>query len=1315
MKNKTISIMRRIFGAAALLSAFAVTTSTSLAQNSIGINFAGRQWSIGGQTPQTLTYTDYAGAVVQQNWNNVDLGGHDSGGLGQIIGPNAGVLSDNSGAATGLSFTYSAQGMWSMNQQNGLTGNQQLMNGYSDVENTNNGTYGIGNITYSLYDVYVYITADGNGRLAGVSINGGASHYLLTGAAGYNFSNPLLEGAATTSAGATNAHYVCFRSVSGDSLQIAVSRDASNIGVAAIQIVDKSGTVYQPSFAFQPTSKKLYAGGTARFVAAASGTAPFTYCWQKNGVNLSDAGNVSGSTSNVLTISNVTAANVASYTLVVSNIAGFATSTPVQLDVVTPVGAYEQAIVSDNPVAYYRLNDLDNPVFTPNAQAFDYVGGANGVYGMTVDTKGTGTQGPQPIDGFPGFEADNGAASFGAYFNTSQITLPSLGITTNAVTLTGWIYPTETGTITANSGIIFNRGVNVAGLNYSSNTNADGNLTLGYNWNNDGGAYGWNSGLVPPRGLWSFVALVVTPSDATIYLANTNGIASSVHSYAHVNQSFNAIAIGNDPFDPNSGDRVFNGKMDEVAVFNKALTQSQVIALFTSASGMANFPPSIAVQPSPQSPYAQQTARFSVSALGTAPLNYQWQVQSNGVFVNVPNGGRISGANGPTLTISNVSVSDSANYTVIVNNVFNSVTSSPASLNVTASSYANAVMATGPMAYYSFNETGDPASGSVTAYDYVGGFNGVYGTHVKNGNPAYGVAGPLSADGFPSFPGNNTAAKTTNGANGHVTVAPWTINTNTVTFTAWIRPDSVPGSWSGIVFCRGGGMSAGLNFNGSLTGNGNRILSFTWGNNSGWNSQLAPPTNQWSFVGLVISPTNASIYMINTNGIKIASTPAANAVQNFAGTATLGCDPYDLSGRNFSGAIDEAAVYNRSLSTEEMVYLYTHGTGVGMVPQVTMLTPSVVAGYPGMSVTITASVVGSGPFTYAWYRGATLLNNGGNVSGANSLSLTISNVSASDAGDYKLIVTGSAGSTPSTLSTLNVGTVPSNPYHSTVLAANPFAYWRLNETSGTVAHDSIGGHDGTYGSAMNLGAPGQQGAGMFGVAADTTAARFTANTDQSWVTVPALNLNTNTVTIMAWVYPTLRPDSWSGIFLTKSPGGAGLTFRDNTPNTLGMMWNDGAFWYSGTSLTVPVNQWSLVALSVEPTMATLYVMNSSGTNSWVNNAAMNVEPWNGVSRIGNDSYAINRTFNGYINEVAVFNRTLSGTELGAFYSTAATAQLAPITLQIQKNGTSVNLIWTGGTLYESDTVNGTWTPVQNALSPRLLTPGGASKFYRVIR
>jgi len=74
--------------------------------------------------------------------------------------------------------------------------------------------------------------------------------------------------------------------------------------------------------------------------------------------------------------------------------------------------------------------------------------------------------------------------------------------------------------------------------------------------------------------------------------------------------------------------------------------------------------PAITLQPQSQNVNVGSAAVFTVTAIGTGPLTYQWR--RNGV--NLVDGLNISGANSDTLTIDPVAVRDAVNYDVIVTN-----------------------------------------------------------------------------------------------------------------------------------------------------------------------------------------------------------------------------------------------------------------------------------------------------------------------------------------------------------------------------------------------------------------------------------------------------------------------------------------------------------------------------------------------------------------------------------------------------------------------------------------------------------------------
>ena len=89
-------------------------------------------------------------------------------------------------------------------------------------------------------------------------------------------------------------------------------------------------------------------------------------------------------------------------------------------------------------------------------------------------------------------------------------------------------------------------------------------------------------------------------------------------------------------------------------------------------------PPNIVTSPINQRVLQGGTASFSVTANGTQPLSYQWQMDG----VPLVDGGRISGSATPTLTITNLQFSDAGQYLVVVSNAYGVATSAAAALGV---------------------------------------------------------------------------------------------------------------------------------------------------------------------------------------------------------------------------------------------------------------------------------------------------------------------------------------------------------------------------------------------------------------------------------------------------------------------------------------------------------------------------------------------------------------------------------------------------------------------------------------------------------
>ncbi len=89
-------------------------------------------------------------------------------------------------------------------------------------------------------------------------------------------------------------------------------------------------TLIAPTITSQPLSQTVNPGAAVTFTVGASGSTPLTYQWRFNGAN------ISGATSSSYTKSNVQSTNAGNYSVVVSNLAGTATSANAVLTVNTP-------------------------------------------------------------------------------------------------------------------------------------------------------------------------------------------------------------------------------------------------------------------------------------------------------------------------------------------------------------------------------------------------------------------------------------------------------------------------------------------------------------------------------------------------------------------------------------------------------------------------------------------------------------------------------------------------------------------------------------------------------------------------------------------------------------------------------------------------------------------------------------------------------------------------------------------------------------------------------------------------------------------
>jgi alpha-L-arabinofuranosidase len=152
---------------------------------------------------------------------------------------------------------------------------------------------------------------------------------------------------------------------------------------------------------------------------------------------------------------------------------------------------------------------------------------------------------------------------------TSQyVTVPALNLNSNTVTMSGWVK--RNGAQSDYTGIVFYRN----GSGTASGISMRSSGQLAYHWNDSSSSWSWSSGLTVPDGVWTFVALVITPSNATMYMQPAGAaMQSAVNTASNAAQSFSGVAyIGQDPL----GGRFFNGSLDDFRIIGRALSAAEI-------------------------------------------------------------------------------------------------------------------------------------------------------------------------------------------------------------------------------------------------------------------------------------------------------------------------------------------------------------------------------------------------------------------------------------------------------------------------------------------------------------------------------------------------------------------------------------------------------------------------------------------------------------------------------------------------------------------------------------------------------------------
>ena len=315
-----------------------------------------------------------------------------------------------------------------------------------------------------------------------------------------------------------------------------------------------------PAVTAQPVGGTRYVGGAITIAASVYGYPEPQLQWKHDG------NAIAGATSHTLVLTNLQVTNAGSYVLYATNSAGFTNTVAATLNVLVPSG-YASVVLASSPMGYWRFSDGGG------TNAYDYIGVNNG-----LDALGQPLQaGPRP-PAFAGFESTN-SAPFMNGTNQGYATTSPLLSGLSEFTILGWFkidpsqYPFTGSAHPEGRASLFGQRLK-AELAFYQGTNlyfyGDGMSTIFV-----------TNGFTP--GAWHFVAAVSNPGSNTTTLYLDGAVVGSDLACSGASQP-SLFSIGkNVSFAPENA--FFPGNIDEVAVFDHALSASAVEGIYRAGTG----------------------------------------------------------------------------------------------------------------------------------------------------------------------------------------------------------------------------------------------------------------------------------------------------------------------------------------------------------------------------------------------------------------------------------------------------------------------------------------------------------------------------------------------------------------------------------------------------------------------------------------------------------------------------------------------------------------------------------------------------------
>jgi Concanavalin A-like lectin/glucanases superfamily/Ig-like domain CHU_C associated/PKD domain/CHU_C Type IX secretion signal domain len=616
--------------------------------------------------------------------------------------------------------------------------------------------------------------------------------------------------------------------------------------------------------------------------------------------------------------------------------------------------------------------------FTPDVrgQAVDLTNGLVACYSFSGNANdGSGNNNNGTANGPVLVDDRFGTAQSAYQFNgfSNFISVPSNAFRNNNYSYAAWVNPSVIPQLGDVGNII---SIGDGGGQHQALNLANVYATSGYvGWNAGGfnngfpGTTSATSGIIPTVNQWYHLVSTRDDNFIKLYLngvlvasAGTNGTTPYYGSPTFLNIGARS-----------SGGQQFNGTIDDVAFYSRALSDQEVLKLYT-----VGVPCATNVVALVNDSFRCGGGKVTITAGGGT--HYEWYDASSGgnlLFVGNPfetpflsasqdyyvvaSVGAIQSVRKkitvtifPALTIradfpATVYANENNVYTVDVlegspisyhwnfgnGDVTTSVGSQQTYKYFLANNFqvkVNAIDNHGCLAFDSsmvevkFRDNPPPVdlqAGLIACYSFSGNAND--GTGNNNNGVVNGSV--LTADRF----GRTQSAYAFNGGSNYIAIPANSFKNNNYSYVAWVRPSAIPGIGDvGNIISIGDGDGSGWHQTLNLA-NVYATAGYVGWNAGGYNngsplttsaqSGINPVVNQW--VHLVSTRNNSSIKLY-VNGVLIA-TGATNGTTPYYGISTnANIGARSNYSQPFQGVIDDVLIYRRALSDQEVLSLY-HG------------------------------------------------------------------------------------------------------------------------------------------------------------------------------------------------------------------------------------------------------------------------------------------------------------------------------------------------------------------------------------------------------